>query len=241
MSTEQRPFAVFDIDGTLIRWQLYHAIVDALGKDGHIPEEHFAAMKAARMQWKNRETNDSFPAYEHAVIDAYDTAVTSLTKDVFLGAAQKVFDEYKDQTYAYTRDLIRELQAKNYLLFAISASQQEIVEMLAKYYGFDAWGGSEYEYIGGRYTGNKFVLRSHEKPKRLQTLIEKFGATAKGSIGVGDSSGDIPMLEAVQQPIAMNPDKKLFQHAREQGWKIVVERKNVVYELEGNNGTYVLE
>jgi phosphoserine phosphatase len=48
------------------------------------------------------------------------------------------------------------------------------------------------------------------------------------------------MLEAVEQPIAMNPSQKLFDHAQKHGWKIVVERKNMIYELEDRDGSYVL-
>jgi phosphoserine phosphatase len=48
------------------------------------------------------------------------------------------------------------------------------------------------------------------------------------------------MLEYVEHPIAFNPEIRLFNEARNKGWKIVVERKNVVYELEANHGSYVL-
>jgi phosphoserine phosphatase len=41
-------------------------------------------------------------------------------------------------------------------------------------------------------------------------------------------------------PIAFNPNKELFDHAREHGWNIVVERKNVVYELSAGKEQYVL-
>ncbi len=55
-----RPFAVFDIDGTIIRWQLYHAVVDALGRAGHIRPEHYQALKETRMVWKRRTNESSF-------------------------------------------------------------------------------------------------------------------------------------------------------------------------------------
>lgn len=48
------------------------------------------------------------------------------------------------------------------------------------------------------------------------------------------------MLEIVEEAIAFNPSEKLFWHATRKGWKIVVERKNHVYELIQRNGTYVL-
>ena len=48
------------------------------------------------------------------------------------------------------------------------------------------------------------------------------------------------MLSTVEQPIAFNPTKQLFEHARTYGWRIVLERKNMVYELEPRDGSYIL-
>ncbi len=235
-----RPYAVFDIDGTIIRWQLYHAIADNLAKTGHIEADLFEQARASRMEWKKRVGDDAFKDYEKKLVSIYDKALTALTADDFMAAVQHVFDEYKQQTYTYTRDLIHSLQKQNYLLFAISASQEEVVKMLAEYYDFDAWAGSTYPRKGSHFTGQKVPLRSDLKVKTLQKFIKQFDATNRDSVAVGDSDSDIPMLEAVEHPIAFNPDKKLFQHANQQEWKIVVERKNMVYELESENGSYIL-
>lgn len=236
----QRPFAVFDIDGTVIRWQLYHAIADALAKTGHIDAELFERARQARMEWKKRSGNDAFKTYEKTLINVYETAFATLTVDDFMEAVRAVFNEYKDQTYTYTRDLMRSLQKQDYLLFAISASQTEVVEMLAKYYEFDAWAGSAYTIKDGRFTGEKIPLKRDLKVKTLRKFVKRFGATYDGSIAVGDSDSDIPMLDFVEQPIAFNPDKILFQHAKQQRWKIVLERKNMIYELEPKDGSYIL-
>ena len=61
-----------------------------------------------------------------------------------------------------------------------------------------------------------------------------------GSIAIGNGASDISMLELVETPIAFNPEKKLFDYAKDRGWKIVVERKNVIYELETRSGKYQL-
>lgn len=236
----KRRFAVFDIDGTIIRWQLYHAVADALARTGHIDAKLFEEARQARMQWKRRTDSDAYKKYEQILVRIYDEALTTFTADDFMAAVRAVFDEYKDQTYTYTRDLIRSLQKQNYLLFAISASQQEVVEMLAKYYGFDAWAGSTYARKGAKFTGQNIPLKSHLKVQILQEFVGRFGATYDKSIAVGDSDSDIPMLERVGQPVAFNPDKKLFQAASEQGWKIILERKNMVYELEPKDGSYIL-
>ncbi len=236
-----RPFAVFDIDGTLIRWQLYHALADELARQGLLDAQEFQKVRQARMAWKKRAGELSFDEYEQTLVDLVSRAITGIKVSDFEAACQKVLAEYKDQVYTYTRDLIRELRAKDYFLFTISASQSELVGMLAGYYGFDDWGGSEYEKRDGCFTGKIDVLRRERKPEFLEQLVAKHDASWQGSIGVGDSEGDIQMLERVEQPIAFNPNKQLFEHAQQAGWKIVVERKNMVYELEPKDGTYKLK
>lgn len=65
----------------------------------------------------------------------------------------------------------------------------------------------------------------------LQRAVKKEGLTLKGSIGVGDTESDIPFLELVEEAICFNPNEKLYRAARRNGWKIIVERKDVIYEL----------
>ncbi|MFH1671614.1 MAG: HAD-IB family hydrolase, partial [Candidatus Portnoybacteria bacterium] len=51
------------------------------------------------------------------------------------------------------------------------------------------------------------------------------------SVGVGDSESDIAFLELVKKPICFNPNSRLYHHAKSAKWKIVVERKDVIYTL----------
>src|SRR5262245_45227999 len=92
-----RPFAVFDIDGTLIRWQLYHAIADKLVSLGFIAPVKFQEIKDARMVWKRRESPEAFKAYEKQLVKLYDEILADITVSQFNQAAQAVFNEYKDQ------------------------------------------------------------------------------------------------------------------------------------------------
>lgn len=234
-----RPFAVFDIDGTLIRWQLFHAITDKLAKENLLDGAVYDELKAARLDWKRRSSPEAFKSYENRVVTAYEEAILHLSYEDFEKAATQVFDEYKDQVYSYTRGLIAQLKQQGYLLFAISGSQTEVVALIANHYGFDDFTGTSYEHQNGRFTGTSTVHpgRKHEI---LQEMVKKHGATYEGSIAVGDSEGDISMLEAVNQPIAFNPTRKLFAVARDNKWKMVIERKNVIYELEDRDGQYVL-
>lgn len=233
-------FAVFDIDGTIIRWQLYHAVSDQLAKGGQISGEAFQHVRQTRMNWKRRTGEDSFQEYEKELIGVVDEALSGMSVAEFYKAVDKVFEEYKDQVYTYTRDLIRALQQENYLLFAISGSPGPIVKKLADYYGFDDFAATKFFAEHGHFTGDK-DLSVGKKPQLLAELIAKHAADSSGSIAVGDSEGDITMLEMVERPIAFNPSKKLFTHAKQEKWEIVLERKNVVYKLRPEQDGYALE
>lgn len=235
----KRKFAVFDIDGTLIRWQLYHAIADSLVTLGHIDASKFQEIKDARMTWKRREHSESFREYELQLVQLFTNVMLEIDVKQFHEAVEVAYDEYKDQVYVYTRNLIRRLKTDSYLIFAISGSQVAVVKRMADYYGFDDFVGREDEEESGRFTG-KSTTPVFSKDAALNILIEKNNAELAGSYGVGDSHSDIKMLEMVDSPIAFNPEKRLFDHAVGQGWKIVVERKNMVYELEKNGKGYTL-
>lgn len=238
-SVKYKPFAVFDIDGTLIRWQLYHAMADALARQGHFDSQAFEKVRQARMKWKERKHANSYKDYELSLVAAYEQILTNLKVGDFNKAAQAVFDEYKDQVYTYTRNLIQELKQKGYLLFAISGSHTEIVSKIAKYYGFDDYVGTTYVKKNGEFTG-KIILANQAKHLVLAKMVKKQSATYKNSLGVGDSESDISMLEAIEKPIAFNPTLGLLDRAKKSGWQVVVERKNVIYKLSRKDGKYTL-
>ncbi len=234
-----KKFAVFDIDGTLIRWQLFHAVVDKLAKNGALGDKAHEQIHQARMKWKRREGPDGFYAYEMALVELYDKAVKTLDPQEFDTMTDQVIDEYKDQVYTYTRDLATSLKQQGYLLLAISGSQKELVAKIADYYGFDDFVATDYTRTNGGFSGEVSVA-SHDKKTALESLIQKHDLSLEGSYAVGDSKSDAVMLAMVENPIAFNPDKNLFDEAKKNGWNIVVERKNVIYELEENNATYQL-
>ncbi len=234
-----KKFAVFDIDGTLIRWQLYHAVVDHLAREGLLGKDDQEKLNQARMVWKRREHQDAFKDYEKTLIKIYESSLPSLKTKDFDQAVETVAHEYKEQVYSYTRELTSSLKDRGYALLAISGSHQELVKHVAMQYGFDDWVGTVYQREGDNFTGSKTVA-SLDKKKALQNLVEKHNLTDKDSYGIGDSASDASLLEAVENPIAFNPDQQLFEMAQKKSWDIVIERKNVIYNLKDHDGKYVL-
>lgn len=236
--TSARPYAAFDIDGTIIRWQLFHAMMDQLAKRQLVDRTIY---QAARLAWKKRTTDEAFVAYEQAMLKAYFASITSITPDELQEAASLAFEEHKDQVYRYTRQLLSDLKAKNYLLFAISRSNEPLVALLARHYAFD-------DYVGvqlivneqGKFTGQEVNHAGVSKRDLLNQLITKHQARQSDSIAIGDSEGDIDMLSVAETPIAFNPSQKLFAHAQAHQWRVVVERKNMIYTLEPQDNGYTL-
>lgn len=235
-----KKFAVFDIDGTLLRWQLYHGVVNLLAKDGLLGEGASKEIKQAMMKWKHRESPEEFSKYEAKVIEVFNRSMQNLSISDFEKTIEKVVAVHKEQTYSYTSTQVSSLKAKGYKLLAISGSSDEMVGHVAKHYGFDDWVGAKYERKGDRFTGKQYILTAENKIAELEKMVKKHNLSYEGSWGFGDSQTDSAFLAKVENPVAFNPNQELYKIAKQKGWDIVIERKNVIYKIEAKNGSYIL-
>ena len=240
MSENKKKFAAFDIDGTLFRGALFRELVYDLLADGAIPSSLTKNFDEAEKAWKTRQRETAFQEYEEAMASSFDDSLVDIDIAAFEKAAASVVDRVGDYVYTYTRDLAAALKKQGYTLIAISGSPHELVEPFVAKYGFDIFIAQKY----GRGDNGKFngeVTKTHTgKDAILKRLIEEHGLTLEDSIAVGDTGGDIGMLSIVEKPIAFNPEKRLFEAAKENSWNIVVERKNMIYKLSQNEPTFVL-
>jgi len=223
--------AIFDIDGTVFRSSLLIELTDALIQEGVFSSKVIKLYSQAYENWLNRK--GSYEEYIEAVVKAFIQNIKGVPYNEFSRIAKKVAVFHKDRTYQYTRDIIKSLKKKNYYLLAISNSPQMVVKEFCKKMDFDKIYGRIYEIDKQkRLTGNVLHLELiNDKAEILKRAIEKEKLTIKGSVGVGDTESDIAFLKMVEKPICFNPNQKLYQYAKRAGWKIVVERKDVVYNL----------
>jgi HAD superfamily hydrolase (TIGR01490 family) len=223
--------AIFDIDGTIFRSSLLVELTDAFIQEGIFSSKVGKSYARSHKAWLDRK--GSYEKYIIEVIDAFHENIKGVKYAEFLKTAKKVVAFHKNRIYRYTRDLVRDLKKKGYYLLAISKSPKEIVGEFGKQLGFDKVYGLVYEIDDRkRLTGEiLFWDLISDKAKILKRAIKKDNLTLKGSVGVGDTESDIAFLKMVEKPICFNPNKKLFQYAKRAGWKIIVERKDVVYNF----------
>lgn len=223
--------AIFDIDGTVFRSSLFIDLVDGLIEDGLFHKSLSKEYERQFTSWLHRK--GSYDEYIDAVVKAFMSNLQGIHYKDFTKVAEKVIESEQQKLYTYTRDLIEDLKKRGYYLLAISQSPKTILEGFCKGIGFDKVYGRLYELNSqDRFTGN--VIELHliaNKANIVKRAVEKEKLTLEDSVGVGDTDGDVSFLEMVDNPICFNPNKKLFKHAKRLGWKIVVERKDVVYEI----------
>ncbi|MEM9336507.1 MAG: HAD-IB family hydrolase [Patescibacteria group bacterium] len=223
--------AFFDVDGTIFRSSLLIELVETLVEQEVFPPEARQSYQKEFVAWVNRE--GSYEAYIAAVVQSYMEHIKGVFYGDLADVGRAVVAEQSKHVYRYTRDLISSLKASDYYVVAISQSPKTILDEFCAQYGFDKVYGRIYE-IGpqDRFTGDMIDIHLIEnKANIVSRVIEKEDVTQEGSIAVGDTEGDITLLEAVERPICFNPNQKLFDHAKLRDWEIVVERKDVIYEL----------
>lgn len=238
----KKQFAVFDIDGTIARTSLIQLMIKELVVRGKIDIGPGRQIEILLHDYRQKVGDDNFGAYMKQALDLLFKAMPE-------GLRVEEYDEIIDaivkmslaNTYVYTRELLQTLKRNNFFLIAISGSEVKAVGTFAKSMGFDAWVG-EVSYVvkNGKYFGELQSL-NQTKSQILQSLIQKFDLEVKGSTAVGDTSSDISVLDMVDSPIVFNPNQALFKHAREKGWMIVLERKDMIYGMVFENGQYVLK
>lgn len=226
-----RRVAIFDIDGTIFRSSLLIEIVEALIYEGVFPKNTSKMYAGAYQNWVDRQ--GSYEDYIHAVVLAFEKNIKGVKHAEFLKIAKQMIALHQNRVYRYTRQLVVDLKKKDYFLLAISHSPKELVDAFCKAWGFDKVYGRIYEVDKkGKFTGKTlYTDLINDKAQVLARAVEKGGLTLKNSVAVGDSEGDISMLKAVKNPICFNPNAKLYAHAKKAKWKVVVERKDVIYFL----------
>lgn len=232
----KKRLAVFDVDGTLFRSSLLIELTNLLVAKKIFPVKAKKEIEPFFNKWLNREAG--YEGYIAKVVKVYEKYIVGCSELEIEKTVNEVLKNEERKLYRYTRDLIHKLKKRNYFLFAISGSPGHILTSFAKDIGFDKYLGGYYEVTDGKFTGKQpYGNPAKDKRKTLLNFLEKYNNQfdLKKSLGVGDTESDIAFLKMLGTPIAFNPNKKLADFAKKNKWKIIVERKDVVYELKNFN------
>jgi HAD superfamily hydrolase (TIGR01490 family) len=125
--------------------------------------------------------------------------------------------------YDEALELIAHHKRSGHKVFIVSASPEEIVAPLARYLGVDAHLATRSEIDDdGRYSGRMaFYCYGPEKAVAMRQVAADEDIDLAASYAYSDSATDLPMLEAVGHPVAVNPDRELLRAAKEHDWEVL--------------------
>jgi HAD superfamily hydrolase (TIGR01490 family) len=159
-------------------------------------------------------------------MDRVKDAMAALTKgwekaqveEIIREAISDLIDPY---IYLEALDLMELHRAKGRRVFIVSSSPEEVVAPLAEHFGEVEVIASRAEVVDGRYTGEiGFYCYGESKAGAIREVARREGIDLSGSYAYSDSMTDLPMLEAVGHPVAVNPDRELRREAERRGWQI---------------------
>jgi HAD superfamily hydrolase (TIGR01490 family) len=108
-------------------------------------------------------------------------------------------------------------------VYIVSASPVEVVGELARALGIEGGLGTVSEIVDGLYTGRLDgpFMYGEGKAEKIQTISEERGYVLQSCYAYSDSGSDLPMMQVVGNPVAVNPDRALQAVAHHRGWPIV--------------------
>jgi len=226
---KNKKLAIFDIDGTIFRKNLHFELLSELVYMKIFPHEVKKQLVKVYGNWLNNE--GTYENYRDKLVNLYAENIKGCHKRDIERAAQIVSNFNIKRVYIFARDLIAKIRSTHFLL-AISGSPIEIVSKYSSALGFDFSFGSVYEVDeNGYYTGKSIFEPIKNKGIVVKQFVYENNLTLEGSFGIGDTESDASFLEMVDNPVVFNPNLNLKKIADRNNWKIVVEKKDVIYDI----------
>ena len=213
------PLAIFDLDNTLLDGDSDYLWGVFLSAKGIVDRDYY-----------ERENQKFYDDYKAGTLDIYAFLRFSLRplKDNSLASLEAWREEFLRQCIdpiilPAGRALIEKHRAAGDTLLIITATNAFVTTPIAARLGVENLIATDPEMVDGRYTGEVAGEPSYKEGKvtRLNRWLQAHGQDMAGSSFYSDSHNDIPLLERVAYPTAVDPDPQLLSRAQDSGWPII--------------------
>ena len=211
--------AIFDLDNTLLS-----------GDSDYLWGEFLCErniVDSVRYREKNREF---FEAYESGTLDIMKFLEFSLEplsrndpQNLARWHAEFMTEKIEPLITDKARRLVEQHRDKGDTLLIVTATNSFVTRPIASRFGIDNLIATDPEIAAGRYTGRVAGEPSFREGKvsRLRQWLGNNDETLAGSTFYSDSHNDLPLLELVDSPVAVDPDDILKAEAETRGWPII--------------------
>ncbi|MCP5162612.1 MAG: HAD family hydrolase [Hahellaceae bacterium] len=215
--------AIFDLDNTLIAGDSDHAWGEFLVEQGIVDQQVY---KKANDQFYQDYLDGKLDMMRYLEFSLAPLAAHT-TEQLLTWRANFVETKIRPLLLTQALELLQTHRQQGDYLLIITATNRFVTEPIAELLGVDALIATDPEIINGQYTGKIVGTPSfqHGKVTRLEQWLNENRQSLSDSWFYSDSHNDLPLLQQVDRPVAVDPDQTLFKYASEQGWPIISLRK----------------
>ena len=213
--------AFFDVDNTLTRGSTLYFLGRGMYNRGFFTKRDIGAWVLANIRFRMTGTEKS------EVIARFQKAATDFIAghrvDEIRVIGEEIYNEFVSPSlWQGTMEIAKRHLAAGDEVWLVTASPQDFAELIASKLGFTGALGTRAETKDGKYTGNLIgnLLHGKEKSHAVRELTAKRDINIKDCFAYSDSHNDLPLLEAVGFPNAINPDAKLRIISFSSGWPV---------------------
>jgi HAD superfamily hydrolase (TIGR01490 family) len=215
-----RPAAFFDLDKTVIARSSTLAFSRSFYNGGLITRRSVLRSAYAQFMFRlggiDHDQMERMRRYLSAQAAGWDVQTV---KDIVADTLHHIVDPL---VYAEAVSLIAWHRDEGRDVVIVSTSGAEVVEPIGELLGADEVIATRMVQERGRYTGDiEFYAYAENKAAAIRELAVARGYDLTASFGYSDSVTDLPMLEAVGHPHAVNPDRALRKAALERRWPVL--------------------
>lgn len=213
------PLAIFDLDETLIGIDSDHAWGEYVAQQGLVnATEHRAENQRFYEDYKQGQLDiNAYFEFSCRVLTQHPTAVLLQHRSRFIDEVIKPHVLPKATTL-----VAKERDAGNHVMI-VTATMEFITRPIADLFAIEDLIAPIPEQLNGQYTGRIVGTASFGagKVERLQEWLKGSQFNLEGSRFYSDSHNDLPLLELVSEPIAVDPDPRLLAVAESRGWNCI--------------------
>ncbi|MCW2544110.1 MAG: hypothetical protein JWM40_1662 [Frankiales bacterium] len=213
--------AFFDVDNTMIRGASIYFFGKGMAGRGLVTTGDLLRFGWQQLRFRVRGKEDLA-----AVAEAREKALSLVAgKSVadIVAFGEEIYDELMaERIWSGTRALAQTHLDAGQRVFLVTATPVELARIIARRLGLTGALGTVAEVEDGLYTGRLVgePLHGPSKAEAVKALAEREGLDLARCTAYSDSVNDVPMLSAVGNAVAINPDTGLRSIAKENGWEI---------------------
>jgi len=211
--------AIFDLDNTLIGGDSDFLWGEFIGEEGIVNANAYREKNEYFYQQYDLGTLDIYAWLEFCLEPLTRYSMTELQELHHRFMIQKIEPILLDKA----QNCINRHKERGDTVLVITASTSFVTAPIVKKYGINHLLATEPEIKAGRYTGGVSGMPCFQSGKidKLMPWLQKNEETLTGSTFYSDSHNDLPLLELVDNPVAVNADKILTQIAEKKGWEVL--------------------